>query len=455
MEELWGYTGLAAEKLREAGARPGDLIAVERPGAPRVTGILMPRYELESRPILVVKLPNGYNIGFRVTEDTRIEVVERRERAGKPGVPAPLAEPPARLPRERVVIVGTGGTIASRIDYETGAVNPYMDAEEIMQAVPEVLRYARIDAVELFRLFSEDMTPSHWERIAGEVARLIEKGYDGVVVAHGTDTMHYTAAALSFAFHSGLPVPVVLTGAQRSSDRPSSDAAFNLAASVLVAARAPFAEVVIVMHGETGDTYALAHRGTRARKMHTSRRDAFQSINSVPLAMVWPDRGEIVVLDKKYRRRGEHDLVLENGFDDRVALIKYYPGMGEELIEFLVDRGYHGVVIEGTGFGHVANRLIPTIQRAVEEGVAVVITSQTLFGRVNLNVYSTGRRMLRAGVIPGEDMTPETAYVKLSWVLHRTRDPAEVRRLMLTPLAGEISERHSLRLYPRWYHGPA
>ncbi|MEB2835776.1 MAG: Glu-tRNA(Gln) amidotransferase subunit GatD [Desulfurococcales archaeon] len=455
MEEAWGYVGVAAEKLREAGARPGDVVVIERPGAPPVRGVLMPRYEIEERPILVVKLGNGYNIGVRVTPETRIRVERRGGGGGKPGVPAPLAEPPERLPRERVVIIGTGGTIASRIDYETGAVNPYMDADEIVQAVPEVLNYARIEAVELFRLFSEDMTPSHWERIASEAARLIGEGYDGVVIAHGTDTMHYTAAALSFVFHSGLPVPIVLTGAQRSSDRPSSDAAFNLAASVLTAARAPFAEVVIVMHGETGDTYALAHRGTRARKMHTSRRDAFQSINAVPLAMVWPDRGEIVVLDGNYRRRGAQDLVVENGFDDRVALVKYYPGMDPEVIDFLVDRGYHGIVLEGTGFGHVANRLIPSIQRAVEEGVAVVAASQTLFGRVNLNVYSTGRRMLKAGVIPAEDMTPETAYVKLSWVLKRTRDPGEVRRLMLTPLAGEISSRHSLRLYPRWYHGPA
>ncbi|MEB3851876.1 MAG: Glu-tRNA(Gln) amidotransferase subunit GatD [Desulfurococcales archaeon] len=428
---------------------------VEKPGAPRVRGMLMPRYEIEPRPILVLKLPNGYNIGVAVTPETRVRVVERASRGGEPGAPAPLAEPPERLPRERVLVLGTGGTIASRIDYETGAVNPYLDADEIVQAVPEVLRYARIEAEEVFSIFSEDMTPQHWERIAEEAARAIERGYEGVVIAHGTDTMHYTAAALSFAFHAGLPVPIALTGAQRSSDRPSSDAAFNLTASVLVAARAPFAEVVVVMHGETGDTYALAHRGTRARKMHTSRRDAFQSVNATPLARVWPETGEVEVLDPNHRRRGAEDLRLENGFDPRVALVKFYPGMEGEVLEALIDRGYHGIVVEGTGFGHVANRLIPTIERAVEEGIPVVVASQTLFGRVNLNVYSTGRRMLRAGVIPAEDMTPETAYVKLSWVLHRTRDLGEVRRLMLTPLAGEISARHSLRLYPRWYHGPA
>ena len=453
-DELRGYVGEARRLLEEAGARPGDLVEVEGPGVPRIRGILMPRYELEEKPIIVVKMANGYNVGVRARPGMRVRVIRRGSygvRRG--GAPAPLAEPPEELPRERVMIIGTGGTIASRIDYETGAVYPSLDADEIVQAVPEVLNYARIEAYELFQLFSENMTPAHWERIVDEVARAIRSGYDGVVVAHGTDTMGYTAAALSFAFHGGLPVPVALTGAQRSSDRPSSDAAFNLTAAVLVAARAPFAEVVVVMHGETGDTYALAHRGTRVRKMHSSRRDAFQSINALPLARVWPQDGRIELVSKPLRRRGESELAVENGFDGRVALIKHYPGMDGELIHMLVDKGYHGIVVEGTGFGHVSDGAIEAIRRATEEGVPVVIATQTVFGRVNLNVYSQGRRMLAAGAIPAEDMIAETAYVKLSWVLARTRDLGEVRRLMLTPLAGELGERLGLRLYPRWYHG--
>lgn len=452
-EGLSGYTGLALEKLREAGARPGDLIEIKRPGAPVIRGFLMPRYELEEKPIIVVKLPNGYNIGVRVTSDSEVRLIERRGARGPAGAPAPLAEPPEKLPSESVIIIGTGGTIASRIDYETGAVRPSLDPEEVAQAVPEILHYARVDAIELFQVFSENMTPKLWERLAEEIAKAIERGYDGVVVAHGTDTMGYTAAALSFAFSKGLPVPIALTGAQRSSDRPSSDAAFNLAAAVLTASRAPFAEVVVVMHGETGDTYALAHRGTRVRKMHTSRRDAFQSINDLPLAKIWPQKGVIEVINKSFRERGRTELVLENGFDDRVALIKHYPGMNGELIEMLVDRGYHGIVVEGTGFGHVSDGAIKAIERATQEGIPVVIASQTLFGRVNLNVYSQGRKMLKAGAIPVEDMLPETAYAKLSWVLARTRDLKEVARIMRTPLAGEIGPRHNLRLYPRWYHG--
>ncbi|ADL19716.1 Glutamyl-tRNA(Gln) amidotransferase subunit D [Acidilobus saccharovorans 345-15] len=447
----YGYTGIAAKKLVEASARPGDVVEVARSDGSRLMGTLMPKSEFSAPDIVVLKLDNGYNVGIRIDEGAKVRVVEGGSLTTHPGEPVSLSEEEVRPPAERVFVLGTGGTIASRVDYETGAVNPYMDSKELAASVPEMFKYATVDSVQFMSIFSEDMTPRNWQAIAEEVARYFEKGYSGVVVAHGTDTMAYTAAALSFVFHRGLPGPVALVGAQRSSDRPSSDAAFNLTSAVLVASRAPFGEVCVVMHGETGDSYALAHRGTKVRKMHTSRRDAFQSVNDVPLAKVWPYEGKIEMLKEDYRRRSR-ELRPENGFDDKVALIKFFPGMTSDLIDFLVDRGYHGIVIEGTGFGHVANALIPSVQRAVEEGIPVVITSQTLFGRVNLNVYSTGRRMLQAGVIPAEDMLPETAYVKLSWALHRTRDLGEVRRLMLTNLAGEINPRHELKLFPRWYH---
>ena len=449
--EYYGYTGRVAKVLAKALAKPGDLVSITRPDGSSFMGTLMPRNEFSGDDIVVLKLDNGYNVGIRLTEGSSLRVLSAGSLTSHPGEPVSLAEEEVRPPPQRVLIVGTGGTIASRVDYETGAVNPYMDPKELAASVPEAYRYASVEAEQFMSIFSEDMTPKIWESIADEVYKRLQRGYEGIVIAHGTDTMAYTAAALSFVFHRGLPGPVALVGAQRSSDRPSSDAAFNLTAAVLVASRAPFGEVAVVMHGETGDTYALAHRGTKVRKMHTSRRDAFQSINDVPLAKVWPYEGKIEMLKRDYRPRSK-DVAPENGFDDRVALVKFYPGMTSEIIDFLVDRGYHGIVVEGSGFGHVANSIIPSIRRAVESGVPVVITSQTLFGRVDLNVYSTGRRMLQAGVIPAEDMLPETAYVKLSWALHRTRDLKEVRRLMLSNLAGEINPRHELRLFPRWYH---
>ncbi len=451
MDEYYGYIGHVARALQLAGARPGDEVEVRRDDGSTFRGLLMPKDEFSAHDVVVLKLENGYNVGVRLGARSEVRVVLRGSLASHPGEPVSLSETEVRPPSTRVMIIGTGGTIASRVDYETGAVHPYMNAKELAASVPEIFRYASVEVEQFMSVFSEDMTPETWASVVDEVARRLEAGYQGIVIAHGTDTMGYTAAALSFAFHRGLPAPVVLVGAQRSSDRPSSDSAFNLTSAVLVASQAPFGEVTVVMHGETGDTYALAHRGTKVRKMHASRRDAFQSINDIPLAKVWPYEGKIELLRDDYRPK-ESVLDVENGFDPKVAFLKYYPGMQAEVLDFLIDRGFHGIVIEGTGFGHVANRLIPTIQRAAESGIPVVITSQTIFGRVNLNVYSTGRRMLQAGVIPAEDMLPETAYVKLSWALARTKDLGEVRRLMSTNLAGEINPRHDVRLYPRWYH---
>ncbi|RLF01991.1 MAG: Glu-tRNA(Gln) amidotransferase GatDE subunit D, partial [Thermoprotei archaeon] len=339
--------------------------------------------------------------------------------------------------------------IASRIDYVTGAVYPYFTAEEIYSMIPELEELAVVSAETLFNIFSEDMTPRHWSRLAEKIAEVFEREEPrGVIVAHGTDTMGYTAAALAFALRR-LPGPVILVGAQRSSDRPSSDAATNVLAATITALKAPFAESVVVMHAGLNDTEFYVHRGVKVRKMHTSRRDAFRSVNAIPLAKVLLPSREFKLFARRYIPRSKEGVILENGFDEKTALVKFYPGMGPDILEFLVDKGYHGVVIEGSGLGHVATRLIPSVRRAVEEGVAVVIASQCLWGRVNMNVYRTGVELLKAGAIPAEDMLPETAYVKLSWILARTRDLKEVRRLFLTNVAYEIDERSE-----EWYYPP-
>ncbi|MEB2793133.1 MAG: Glu-tRNA(Gln) amidotransferase subunit GatD [Caldisphaeraceae archaeon] len=447
----FGYQGIVADKLKDAGIRPGDKVLISN-GSKEVTGILMPKNEFSHPSIVVIKLDNGYNIGVKVSEDSIIKRLEKGLMTKHPGEPIRLTEEETLPPKDkRVLIIGTGGTIASRVEYETGAVKPYLDPEELSASIPEILRYSSIEAEELLSIFSEDMNPAYWELICKEISKKIDE-FNGIVVAHGTDTMAYTASAVAFAFHKSLSSPIVFTGSQRSSDRPSSDSYFNLISSVIIASMSPFGEVAVVMHGEIGDTYALAHRATKVRKMHTSRRDAFQTINDKPLAKIFPFEGRYEIINENYRERAKESIA-EIGFDKRVALIKYYPGMTSELIDFLIDKGYHGVVIEGTGFGHVANRLIKSLERAKESGIPVVATSQTLFGRVNLNVYNTGRRMLMAGVIPADDMLPEVAYVKLSWILSKTRDVKEVKELMLRNLAGEINERHEINYYPRWYHG--
>ncbi len=441
-----GYRGILGKLLKELGVEVGDRLRIKRRDKV-FEGILMPREALYGdKPYIVLKLDNGYNVGVKYTGVEEIEVIAKK----KPVETfTPRVEQNPELPH--ITLLSTGGTIVSKIDYETGAVKPALSVSELLEWIPEITNIAYLEAREILQVFSEDMEPKLWEKVSLEVYREMMKGVDGVVIAHGTDTMAYTAAALAFAIRNK-PVPIVLVGSQRSSDRPSTDSAFNIKAALLTAARAPFAESVIVMHGETGDTYALAHRGVKARKMHTSRRDAFQSINDKPIARIYPDKGVIEVINRILEERNkDKEPVLENKFDERVAIIKAYPGFQPEIIDMLVDKGFHGIVIEGSGLGHITNRAIESIRRAVEEGIPIVMTSQCLFGRVNLHVYSTGRRLLAAGVIPGEDMLPETAYVKLSWILgSKTRDLREVAKLMRTNIAGEINPRLTVNLYPRW-----
>ncbi len=454
-DPLPGYTGVVRKVLSKAGVSVGDKVRIVTSDGRVFVGVLMPRYSIKPKPIIVLKLDNGYNVGIRIDEGTVVELVKTREAilreaaAGAPAVIPLLEEKPAKKPQERIMVVGTGGTIASKIEYETGAVKPALTAEDLVEAVPEIAMIARIEADVLMNILSENMKPKYWVKIVDAIARHIDEGYDGIIVAHGTDTMTYTASAIAFAFR-GLPVPIAFVGSQRSSDRPSSDAAFNLIAATLYAAKSDYAEVAIVMHGETGDTYALANRAVKTRKMHTSRRDAFQPINDRPLMRIYPFEKRLEPLQPPLHRRGEQELRVENGFEEKVALVKYYPGMDGEIIDFLVDRGYKGIILEGTGLGHVGEWLVEPIRRAVDNGVVVVMTSQTLFGRINMNVYNTGRKLLAAGVIPGDDMLPEVAFVKLSWILAHTSSLDEAKRLMRTNLAGEINPRLTVDLYPRW-----
>jgi glutamyl-tRNA(Gln) amidotransferase subunit D len=442
-----GYTGRAADYLISKGIKPGDYVIVKLVEGVVFRGILLPRPEIyASSSLIVVKLENGYNVGLDLAKIESIEKTTIEGKASQVEVSRITQNP--MLPR--VTLISTGGTIASKVDYSTGAVTPALKPEDIIEWIPELGEVAFVNAREVMSIFSEDMTPQHWEKIALEVYREIDSGAQGVVIAHGTDTMSYTASAMAFSIFNK-PVPIVLVGAQRSSDRPSTDAVFNLISAFLVAAKAPFAESVVVMHSNTSDELNSVHRGVKVRKMHTSRRDAFQSINDKPIALVNPITREIKVVGKIIEYRGEKKPELRAKFDEKVALIKAYPGLQQEIIDFLVDKGFHGIVVEGTGLGHIANRLIESIKRAVENNIPVVMTSQCLFGRVNMNVYSTGRRLIEAGVIPGHDILPETAYVKLSWILGSiTRDLGEVRKWFELNLVGEFNDRHVLGLYPRW-----
>lgn len=437
-----GYQGKALELIRQHGLQIGDRIVV-KDRSETFEGILMPRSELEDDRHIVVKLDDGYNIGVLI-EGLSVQKLQSEEAK----TAAPSLEEKTRPGLPLVSIISTGGTIASRVDYKTGAVSPALSARDLYQLVPELGDVANIKTEILYSLLSENLSPEKWSSMAKSVASHIKGGASGVVITHGTDTMGYTAAALSFALRN-LTVPVVLVGSQRSSDRPSSDASLNLKGAVFTAAKAPFAEVCVLMHESSDDGSLVVHRGTRVRKFHTSRRDAFRTVNASPLARVFG--GKIETFGSFRARAGDEEkaagsksaasLELKANFDEDVVLIKSFPGIPGDLFDPIIHRGFHGIVLEGTGLGHVPSSLFNQIKRAVEGGLAVVMTSQCVYGRVNMNVYSTGRELLNLGVISAGDMLPETALVKLMWVLGQTADETKIKELFLTNVAGEMDDR--------------
>ena len=429
-----GYQGPALHALKIAGCEIGDIIRVTNKGK-TYEGILIPRSELGEGIVVIVKIKSGYNIGVKVTADVKIEKVGIGSKPAFASPPIPKQNP--SLPH--VVIMSTGGTIASRVDYRTGAVRSALSASDLYGVVPELSDVARVDTEIVFSLYSENITQQHWKELAELVAKRIEQGVDGVVIAHGTDTMAYTSAALSFALQD-LPVPVIVVGAQRSSDRPSSDAATNLIGAVKAAGEAPFAEVGLAMHETISDKAIVVHRGVKVRKCHTSRRDTFKSINSFPIVRV--QNQQVTMLTNHFQHRDpKRKLTLQSNFSDKVALVKFYPGLDPEIIDYYVEKGVKGILLEGSGLGHVSKFCFQSIKDAVEKGVLVALASQCIWGRVNMNVYDTGRDLLSFGVIPTEDMFPETALVKLMWSLGQTSNQKEAVKLFKTNIAGEYSPR--------------
>ncbi len=316
---------------------------------------------------------------------------------------------------------------------------PAFSPGELYGSVPELADICNLETIKLYGVFSENMGPEQYIGLAKAIEQAIADGKDGVVIGHGTDTMHHTAAILSFMVQDS-PIPIVLVGSQRSSDRPSSDAALNLINATKTAAESDIAEVMVCMFGPTSDEYCLLHRGTRVRKMHSSYRSTFRTIGDIPIGMVDPEN--IVTFREDYkRRRTDRNVTITPVYDDRVSIVYYYPGMKPDIVDSLVDNGYRGIVIAGTGLGHMNKPLYKALRRATNAGVQVYMTVQTLWGYVQMYVYETGREMMDLGVIPAANMLPEVALMKLCWSLAQSDDREEIRRLMLTPIAGEITER--------------
>ncbi|MDL2270994.1 Glu-tRNA(Gln) amidotransferase subunit GatD [Methanobrevibacter sp. OttesenSCG-928-I08] len=430
------YKTITQEFLDKSDVSIGDKIKISKEDI-SYEGILLDRFEDSEDGYIVIKLDNGYNIGTSI-ENSEIQLLKKGE---KPKIQYESKEIPKDPDKKNISVISTGGTVSSIIDYRTGAVHPAFTAGDLIRANPELLDIANYEVKALYNILSENMQPKYWVDSAKAIADDISEGSDGVVVAHGTDTMHYTSAALSFMIES--PVPIIVTGAQKSSDRPSTDAFLNLINSVH-AAKSDIAEVSVCMHGSLNDAECLLHKGTKVRKMHTSRRDTFRSINSQPIATLKNNKMTINP-NYSYHKRNERELKLNNEIEYKVGFIKTFPGISSEYIEYHIDNGYKGLLIEGTGLGHVPDYMLDSLKRAEEENIPVVMSSQCLYGNVNMNVYSTGRKIVDTGVISAEDMTPETAYVKLSWVLGQTNDMNEIKELMAKNIAGEIDDKSSVQ----------
>lgn len=405
-----------------------DKVGVETKGV-KYEGTLMP----SQTDRIVLKLKNGYNIGIE-KESAYITLLEKKEETSlHSGTVPPGKKKNEKLPN--ISILSTGGTIASKIDYRTGAVNSQFSADDVLRAIPELEEIANYNCRMIYSILSENMRPSYWIELAQAVYEEIKNGADGIIITHGTDTMMYTAAALSFMIET--PVPIVLVGSQRSADRPSSDNAMNAICAAKVAV-SDIAEICVVMHGSTSDDFCYIHRGTKVRKMHTSRRDAFQSINAQPIGYVEYPSGAIKI-GSSYVKRGEKKLAILDKLESKCALIKYVPGASNESLLFLSGSGYKGIVIEGTGLGHVSTEWVPLIRTVTNAGIPVVMTSQCMNGRVCDRVYDTGRDILKAGAIESEDMLSEVALVKLMWVLGQTQNNDKVKVMMHTNIASELT----------------
>ena len=428
MSEHRGYEGDSLEFLKANQISVGDSVKILADIT--YSGIIMPRYEHSDDKHIVLKLNSGYNIGLEIA---KIEKIEKNQSTKKIIEKDEKIEKIAGLPK--ILLLSTGGTIASKIDYRTGAVTPVLTAEELNSSVPELAKIANIDTQVLFSEYSENIMPEHWLQIAEKINGYSKSDYTGIIIAHGTDTMHYTSSFLSFAL-AGFPIPIVLVGSQRSSDRASSDAALNLISATKFITESKTKGVYIVMHQDENDETVACHFGTRVRKNHTSKRGAFQTIGDDPA---------FIIAENQIQKNITEDFFKVNEFqpkiylDTKVALVKYHPGYDPRLLDKIIEMGFRGIIFEGTGLGHVGKTMYESVKKANEKGIFLGMTSQCIDGRIRMTVYESGRDLLDLGIVPLENMIPEVALVKAMWALGNSQNRDEVKKIMLENIASELS----------------
>ncbi len=435
-----GYKGRALEVLKKYTVRVWSQAEIYTTRG-KFTGTILPRSENDDDKHLVLKIPTGYNVGIDIFTITDMKETGYQKAIYK----IPEKEFPYSPDLPNVKLFGTGGTIASRLDYRTGAVIPAFSPGELYGAVPELADICNLTTEKLFAVFSENMGPDQYIALAKGIGKEIQNGIDGIIIGHGTDTLHHTAAALSFMVQNS-PIPIILVGSQRSSDRPSSDAALNLIHAAYAAGHGDIAETMVCMFGPTSDEYGFLHRGTRVRKMHSSYRSTFRTIGDTPVATV--RRGKITHIKEEYnQRRKDREVKILPYFSEKVTMLYYYPHMKPDIMDNMIESGYKGIIIVGTGLGHVNKELYPALERAAAKNVSVFMTLQTIWGYVHMFVYDTGRDMMSKGVIPAGNMLPEVAFIKLGWALGQTEDPNEIKKIMLTPINDEITRREPYNGY--------
>ncbi|MBC8502796.1 MAG: Glu-tRNA(Gln) amidotransferase subunit GatD [Nitrosopumilus sp.] len=428
MSEYTGYNGNSLLFLKTNKILVGDSVKVFADIT--YSGIVMPRYEHSDDKHIVLKLKSGYNIGLEIEKIKKIEKNPHVEKNIQQNKEIKNNE---NLPN--ILLLSTGGTIASKIDYRTGAVTPVLTAEELNSSVPELAKIANIDTKVLFSEYSENIMPEHWLKIAETIKQYTESNYSGIIIAHGTDTMHYTSSYLSFSL-AGFTIPIALVGSQRSSDRASSDAALNLIGAIKFLTKSKTNGVYIAMHQDENDEAIACHIGTRVRKNHTSKRGAFQTIGNDPA---------FLVVNNEIHKNMKTDFFTVNQFEpkikinEKVALVKYYPGYNPDLLKNIIDSGHKAIIFEGTGLGHIGKNMYPVIKIANEKGIFMGMTSQCIDGRVRMTVYESGRDLLNLGIIPLENMIPEIALVKAMWVTGNTEKYDEIKEKMLNEIASEFT----------------
>jgi glutamyl-tRNA(Gln) amidotransferase subunit D len=424
-----GYKGKSLSFLQKNNLHVGDNVKILTDT--EYSGMIMPRYEYSDDSHIVLKLKSGYNVGLELNKIKKIEIETSKELKKDT-----IQQPPINPNLPKLLLISTGGTIASKVDYRTGGVTPALTAAELNASVPELADIANIDTEVLFSEYSENLLPEHWKKIAEKINSCLNSEYKGIIIAHGTDTMQYTSSALSFSL-ANIPIPVALVGSQRSSDRPSSDAALNLISAAKFLIHCNTTGIYVVMHNTASDDEVACHWGTRVRKNHTSKRNAFQTIGDSPAFIIKNDE---ITRNQNFDYLRKREYIPRINFDTRVALVKYYPGLEASIINNIIDSGYKAIIFEGTGLGHIGKSMYESVDKAKKRGLFLGMTSQCIDGRVSMTVYESGRDLLNLGIIPLNDMIPETALVKAMWALGNSKNIQEMETLMKEKIALEFSD---------------